>query len=59
MTAMETSKPPRKQLEALSQQIKKDQATTNPAEKRVKISTSFKNAIKKMGRTPPPKKEGK
>lgn len=49
------TKPPKKQLEALAKQIKKDQSKENSAEKRVKIKTSFKKAVKKMGQTPPPK----
>jgi hypothetical protein len=41
------SKPTKKQLEDLAKQIKDDQAKTSPAEKRVKINTSFKKAVKK------------
>jgi hypothetical protein len=48
--------PTKKQLEALAKQIKEDQAKTSPAEKRYKINMSFKKAVKKMGRTPPPRK---
>jgi hypothetical protein len=49
----------KKQLEELSKQIKQDQIKDASAEKRVKIKTSFKKAVKKMGQTPPPKKEDK
>jgi hypothetical protein len=48
--------PTKQQLKDLANQINKDQATSSPAEKRVKIPMSFNKAIKKMGRTPPPKK---
>lgn len=50
-------KPTKKQLEALAKQIEQDQATVSPAEKGVKVSMSSNSAIKKMGRTPPPKKK--
>jgi hypothetical protein len=53
---MPDNKATKKQLEALAKQIEHDQAHSSPAEKRVKIPTTFKNAIKKMGQTPPPKK---
>lgn len=54
---MPGDKPSKNELETLAKQIKKDQAKDSPAEKRVKIKTSFKNAVKKMGQTPPPKKK--
>jgi hypothetical protein len=49
--------PTRKELEDLARQIRQDQIKASPAEKRVKIKTSFKNAVKKMGQTPSPKKK--
>jgi hypothetical protein len=49
-----------KELEALQAQIEYDQAQPiKPAEKRVKINTTFNNALKIMSRTPPPKKSKK
>jgi hypothetical protein len=54
---MSTNKPTKKELEALAQQITHDQAIVSPAEKRVKINVSFKQAIKKMAQTPPPRKK--
>lgn len=54
---MTNKNPDKKQLEDLSKQIKQDQAKNTPAEKRVRIKTTFRKAIKKMGQTPPPKKE--
>jgi hypothetical protein len=53
------SKPTKKQIEELAQQISKDQAKDSPAEKRVKIDTTFKKAVKKIVKTPPPKKKDK
>jgi len=53
------SKPSKEQLEKLAEQINQDQKKETPAEKRVKVKTTFKKAIKKMGQTPPPKKEAK
>ena len=50
------SKPTKKQLEALAKEVKQDQAKVSPAEKRFKINMSFNKAVKKMGRTSPPKK---
>ena len=52
-------KPNEDQLEELAKQINQDQKKESSAEKRVSIKTTFKKAIKKMGQTPPPKKEGK
>lgn len=49
----------KKKLEQLADEINQDQAKSTPAEKRVKIKSTFKKAIKKMGQTPPPKKEAK
>lgn len=54
---MPSNKPNRQQLEDLVKAISQDQKKENPAEKRVKVKTTFKKAIKKMGQTPPPKKE--
>jgi hypothetical protein len=51
------SKPTKKQLEDLAKQIKQDQAKVSPAEKRVKVDATFAKAVKKMGQTPPPKKQ--
>ena len=56
---MADSKPTKKELEHLAEQIEKDQATESPAEKRVKINMPFKKAVKKIAQTPPPKKEAK
>jgi hypothetical protein len=46
-------------LDDLAKQINQDQKKDASAEKRVKIKTSFKNAVKRMGQTPSPKKEPK
>jgi len=54
---MADNKPAKKQLENLARQIKLDQTVVSPAEKRVKINVSFKQAIKKMAQTPPPRKK--
>lgn len=43
----------------LAKQISDDQAKDSPAEKRVKLNTTFKKAVKKIAQTPPPKKEAK
>lgn len=56
---MTNDKPTNKQLKDLAEQIKQDQAKISPAEKRVKLNTSFKKAVKKIVQTPPPKKEAK
>ena len=56
---MTNSKPNKEQLEKLAEEIKKDQSSAKPAEKRVKVDTTFNDAIKKMGQTAPPKKEAK
>lgn len=56
---MPDNKPSKEQLEKLAKQVKQDQQQTSPAEKRVKINSSFKKAVKKMAQTPPPKKEAK
>lgn len=52
-------KPTKKQLEDLSKEMKRDQTKDSPAEKRVKLDTTFGKAVKKMGQTPPPKKKAK
>jgi hypothetical protein len=54
---MSDKKPDKKELERLVEQINQDQKKEASAEKRVKVNTSFKKAVKKMGQTPPPKKE--
>lgn len=54
---MKDEKPTKEELEALAKQINKDQVKDSPAEKRVKIDTSFKKAVKKITQTPPPKKK--
>jgi hypothetical protein len=54
-----TIKPSKQELQRLAQEIKQDQAKVSPAEKRVKIKSTFKKAIKKMGRMPLPKKDSK
>lgn len=56
---MPDNKPSKEQLEKLAKQIKDDQAKASPAEKRVKINTSFKKAVKKIAQTPPPRKEAR
>jgi hypothetical protein len=56
---MPSSKPTKEQLEKLAKKIKQDQAISNPAEKRVKLNTTFKKAVRKIAQTPPPKKEAK
>lgn len=53
------NEPRRKELEDLANEIKKDQSSASPAEKRLKVKTSFKKAVKKMAQTPPPKKKDK
>lgn len=50
-------KPTKEQLKKLAQEIEGHQNKASPAEKRVKIKASSKKAVKKMGQTPPPKKE--
>jgi hypothetical protein len=56
---MRNTQPTEQELKELAKQIDKDQKKASPAEKRLKVKTTFKNAIKKMGRTPPPKKDSK
>ncbi len=56
---MPDNQPSKEQLEKLAKQIKVDQAKVNPAEKRVKLNTPFRKAVKKISQTPPPKKEAK
>ena len=56
---MSDNKPSKQTLESLAEQIREDQAKARPAEKRVKIKSTFKKAIKKMGQTPSPKKDAK
>jgi hypothetical protein len=56
---MANNEPDKKQLDDLAKQIEHDQAQASPAEKRVKVDSSFESAVKKMGQTPPPKKEAK
>ena len=46
-----------KDIKALAKQVKEDQSKTAPAEKRVKLSMTFNQAMKKMARTPSPKKK--
>lgn len=50
------SKPTKRQLEELTEQINKDQTKVSPAEKRLKINATFKSAMKKIARAKPPKK---
>ncbi|HSX31335.1 MAG TPA: hypothetical protein VLE99_05450 [Candidatus Saccharimonadales bacterium] len=54
---MPNSKPTKEELEKLSKQIKQDQRSSSPAEKRVKIGMSFKKAVKKIVQASPPKKK--
>ncbi|QQR52170.1 hypothetical protein IPG36_06410 [bacterium] len=56
---MPDAKPTKQQLDELATQIRNDQDTANPAEKRVKVDLNFKDAVKKMGQTPPPEKADK
>jgi hypothetical protein len=56
---MTNSKSSKEQLEKLVEEIKKDQSTEKPAEKRVKVDTTFNKAVKQMGQTQPPKKEAR
>lgn len=56
---MADNKPTKEQLEKLAEEIKHDQSKTNPAEKRVKLNTSLKKAVKKIAQTPSPKKRDK
>ncbi len=56
---MSEEKQKKEQLERLAQQIRQDQAKSSSAEKRVKIKTSFRKALKRMAQTPTPKKEKK
>ncbi len=51
-------KPTNEELAKTAKQIEQDQSKTASAEKRVKVDTTFDKAVKKMGQTPPPKKEG-
>lgn len=53
---MTNTTPSKQQLKKLAKQIKEDQSKPKPAEKRVRVNASFKEAVKKMGRTAPPKK---
>ena len=50
-------KPSSKQVKALEKQVKKDQSTTTPAEKRLKVPMTFNQAVKKIARTPFRKKK--
>ncbi|HEY4963781.1 MAG TPA: hypothetical protein VIH90_03740 [Candidatus Saccharimonadales bacterium] len=47
----------KKEIKALSKQVKKDQSKTAPAEKRMKVSMTFNQAIKKIARTSSTKKK--
>jgi hypothetical protein len=47
--------PTKKQIQDLAKQINKDQKTSYPAEKRFKLNMSFKQAMKMISRTAPPK----
>jgi phage FluMu gp28-like protein len=47
----------KKEIRALSKQVKKDQSKTAPAEKRVKVSMTFNQAMKKIARASSPKKK--
>jgi hypothetical protein len=59
LSPMSIKKPGKRELEELAKQNNQDQKKEAPAERRVKINASFKKAVKKMGQTSPPKKEGK
>jgi hypothetical protein len=52
---MADQKPTPQQIKALAKQINKDQKTSYPAEKRFRLNMSFKQAIKMISRTAPPK----
>lgn len=56
---MTDDKPTKEQLEKLAEEVKHGQSKTNPAEKLVRLNTSFKKAVKKIAQTPPPKKRDK
>ena len=56
---MPNNRPDKKQLGDLAKQIQHDQVQASPAEKRVKVDSSFESAVKKMGQTPPPEKADK
>lgn len=47
----------KKDIKALAKQVKEDQSKTTPAEKRVKLSMTFNQAMKKMARSSSPKKK--
>jgi hypothetical protein len=56
---MSANKPSKKQIEALGAQIKSDQEKpVRENERRVRFSTNFNNAVKKMANTPPISNEG-
>ena len=47
----------KKEIKALSKQVKKDQSMTAPAEKRVKLPMTFNQAMEKIARASSPKKK--
>jgi hypothetical protein len=55
--AMPEWKLTKKDIKALAKQVKEDQSKTTPAEKRVKLSMTFNQAMKKMARSSSPKKK--
>jgi hypothetical protein len=56
---MPNSKPNKEELEKLFEQIKQDQRSSSPDEKRVKLGVSLKKAVKKIVQAAPPKKKSK
>lgn len=47
----------KKEIKALSKQVKEDQSKTAPAEKRLKLSMTFNQAMKKIAKASSPKKK--
>ena len=47
----------KKEIKDLAKQVKKDQSKTTPAEKRVKLSMTFNQAMKKIAHVASPKKK--
>lgn len=47
----------KKEIKDLAKQVKKDQSKTAPAEKRVKLTMTFNQAMKKIARAASPKKK--
>ena len=56
---MPKSKVTKEQIDKLVEHIKLDQKKVSPAEKRLKVGTTFIKALKKMAKTPPPNRKTK